>query len=280
MVRAGQSDSFGVKNCAPPLGVTVMPALPATATAGSPAAENPPTAISPALSSPTLRMCRCIVTPLVQLRACWLTVDPTRHLRRIAITPRRGRRRAVGGEAATHGGGGTPVAGRREESTLALVRHDGTVANRWRWGYNTRSMSFLSELGRTFLPARASKHGPLPPLLVAMTFVTGLVDAFSYLLLGHVFVANMTGNVVLLGFALVGAPGFSVAASVVSMASFALGALVGGRVGARYATHRGHLLTTAATLYALLIAAVVLAAVASASRLLGRPGSVWLRVDS
>ena len=97
-------------------------------------------------------------------------------------------------------------------------------------------MSFLPEIGRTFLPARDSKHGPLPPLLVAMTFVTGLVDAFSYLLLGHVFVANMTGNVVLLGFALVRAPGFSVAASVVSMASFALGALVGGRVGARYAT--------------------------------------------
>jgi len=36
-----------------------------------------------------------------------------------------------------------------------------------------------------------------------------LVDAFSYLALGHVFVANMTGNVVFLGFALAGAPGFS-----------------------------------------------------------------------
>jgi hypothetical protein len=67
-------------------------------------------------------------------------------------------------------------------------------------------MSFLPELRQTLLPARDSKHGPLPPLLVAMTFVTGLVDAFSYLLLGHVFVANMTGNVVLLGFALVGRP--------------------------------------------------------------------------
>jgi uncharacterized membrane protein YoaK (UPF0700 family) len=122
-------------------------------------------------------------------------------------------------------------------------------------------MSFLPELGRTFLPARNSKHGPLPPLLVAMTFVTGLVDAFSYLLLGHVFVANMTGNVVLLGFALVGAPGFSVAASVVSMASFAFGALVGGRVGARYATHRGHLLTTAATLQAAFLVAGLLLAV-------------------
>jgi uncharacterized membrane protein YoaK (UPF0700 family) len=47
-------------------------------------------------------------------------------------------------------------------------------------------------------------HGPLPALLVCLTVVTGLVDAFSYLSLGHVFVANMTGNVVFLGFALAG----------------------------------------------------------------------------
>ena len=46
-------------------------------------------------------------------------------------------------------------------------------------------MNFFPEIGRTFLPVRGSKHGPLPPLLVAMTFVTGLVDAFSYLLLGE-----------------------------------------------------------------------------------------------
>ena len=46
--------------------------------------------------------------------------------------------------------------------------------------------------------------GPLPVFLVGLTVVTGLVDAFSYLSLGHVFVANMTGNVVFLGFALAG----------------------------------------------------------------------------
>ena len=43
-----------------------------------------------------------------------------------------------------------------------------------------------------------------------MTLVTGLVDAFSYLALGHVFVANMTGNVVFLGFAVAGSDGFSI----------------------------------------------------------------------
>jgi uncharacterized membrane protein YoaK (UPF0700 family) len=40
--------------------------------------------------------------------------------------------------------------------------------------------------------ASASKHGPLPRLLVGLTFVSGVVDAFGFLRLGHVFVANMT----------------------------------------------------------------------------------------
>ena len=50
---------------------------------------------------------------------------------------------------------------------------------------------------------RDPRHGPLPLLLMLLTTVTGLVDAVSYLALNHVFVANMTGNVVFLGFAVV-----------------------------------------------------------------------------
>ena len=46
--------------------------------------------------------------------------------------------------------------------------------------------------------------GPLPVLLVGLTVVTGLGDAFSFLALAHVFVANVTGNVVFLGFGLAG----------------------------------------------------------------------------
>jgi uncharacterized membrane protein YoaK (UPF0700 family) len=75
-----------------------------------------------------------------------------------------------------------------------------------------------------------ARHGPLPLLLFALTVVTGLVDAVSYLKLGHVFVANMTGNVVLLGFAAAGDPDFSVAVSLFAMGSFLLGALAGGRL--------------------------------------------------
>jgi uncharacterized membrane protein YoaK (UPF0700 family) len=52
-----------------------------------------------------------------------------------------------------------------------------------------------------------------------LTVVTGLVNAFSYLVLGHVFVANMTGNVVFLGFALTGASGFSITTTTASSAS-------------------------------------------------------------
>src|SRR5687768_2511195 len=66
------------------------------------------------------------------------------------------------------------------------------------------------------VPAADDPHGPLPLLLLALTVVTGLVDAFSYLVLGHVFVANMTGNVVFLGFALAGAKGFSISASLLA----------------------------------------------------------------
>jgi uncharacterized membrane protein YoaK (UPF0700 family) len=122
-------------------------------------------------------------------------------------------------------------------------------------------ITFLTELRQTVAPGRHGRHGPLPPLLLAMTLVTGLVDAVSYLTLGHVFVANMTGNVVLLGFALAGAPGFSILASVAAITAFAGGALVGGRTASRLRRHRGRLLATAASMQTVFFAtSVVLAA--------------------
>jgi uncharacterized membrane protein YoaK (UPF0700 family) len=121
---------------------------------------------------------------------------------------------------------------------------------------------FLAEIRSVFVPDPAGRHGPLPPVLLSMTLVTGLVDAFSYLTLGHVFVANMTGNVVFLGFALAGAPGFSIGASLTAIAAFAIGALGGGRLAARFSDHRGRLHSSAAASQAVfLTAAVVLAAV-------------------
>jgi uncharacterized membrane protein YoaK (UPF0700 family) len=122
---------------------------------------------------------------------------------------------------------------------------------------------FLTELRETIVPDMGGKHGPLPPLLVSMTLVTGLVDAFSYLVLGHVFVANMTGNVVLLGFALAGAPGFSISASALAIVNFVLGALLGGHISRRV-QNRGRLLSAATSMQSVLLAAsVVLAALSS-----------------
>ncbi len=120
--------------------------------------------------------------------------------------------------------------------------------------------TFLTDLRQTIIPDMHGKQGPLPPLLVAMTLVTGLVDAFSYLVLGHVFVANMTGNVVLLGFALAGVPGFSIPASATAIVSFALGALLGGHTATRLGQNRGRLLSTAAGIQTVLFAASVVLA--------------------
>ena len=120
--------------------------------------------------------------------------------------------------------------------------------------------TFLTEVRETLAPNRDDRFGPLPPLLVAMTVVTGLVDAFSYLLLGHVFVANMTGNVVFLGFAVAGAQGFSIAASSVALVSFGLGSVVGGRIVGRFGHHRGHHVAVATATQAVLLAVTVILA--------------------
>jgi uncharacterized membrane protein YoaK (UPF0700 family) len=110
----------------------------------------------------------------------------------------------------------------------------------------------------------AAKHedrdGPLPPLLLILTFVTGLVDAISYLKLGHVFVANMTGNVVFLGFAVAGAQEFSAPASLAALAAFLVGALAGGRLGSTTGQHRGRFLAIVTLVKILLVAAALVVA--------------------
>jgi uncharacterized membrane protein YoaK (UPF0700 family) len=85
------------------------------------------------------------------------------------------------------------------------------------------------------------RHAALPNLLLVLTVVSGLIDAVSYVGLGHVFVANMTGNIVFLGFAVAGASGLSVTPSLVALGAFLAGAAIGGR-RARRTPHRGRLL--------------------------------------
>ena len=104
-------------------------------------------------------------------------------------------------------------------------------------------------------------YGPLPGLLLILTVVTGVVDSISILALGRVFVANMTGNVVFAGFAIVGAPGFSLSASLFALAGFLVGAGFGGTMITRVGSDRAALLRagTAAEV-ALAAVALVLAA--------------------
>jgi uncharacterized membrane protein YoaK (UPF0700 family) len=84
-------------------------------------------------------------------------------------------------------------------------------------------------------PPIADPKDPLPLVLIILSAVTGLVDAVSVLGLGQVFVANMTGNTVFLGFAVGGAPGFEVPRYVMALLAFLAGALAGGWVANAFA---------------------------------------------
>jgi uncharacterized membrane protein YoaK (UPF0700 family) len=115
---------------------------------------------------------------------------------------------------------------------------------------------------------------PPPPLVVtlaALTVVSGFADAVSFLGLGHVFTANMTGNVILLGFAAAGAPGFAMGGSLCALAAFVVGAVIGGRLARRVQPIRNLLLV------AMAIEAACTAVAALVAGLAPNVGSGWPR---
>ena len=118
-------------------------------------------------------------------------------------------------------------------------------------------MFTLMRASEAFASWQDDRHGPLPALLLVLTTVTGLVDAVSYLKLGHVFVANMTGNVVFLGFAVADAQDFSIPASLVAISAFLAGAFAGGRLGASAGNHRGRFLAIATYVQIALVGATL-----------------------
>src|SRR5246127_2144849 len=73
--------------------------------------------------------------------------------------------------------------------------------------------------------------------LLLLTFATGLVDAISVLVLGHVFVANMTGNIIFLGFWFVPRAGVDLTAAIVAFVGFLAGTVIGGRVARHLGVH-------------------------------------------
>jgi uncharacterized membrane protein YoaK (UPF0700 family) len=87
--------------------------------------------------------------------------------------------------------------------------------------------------GEWFMANSPATEKVIPYALLGMTAVTGLVDAVSFLSLGRVLTANMTGNIVLLAFATARVSGLSIARSLTALLAFLVGAILGGRVMAR-----------------------------------------------
>ena len=91
------------------------------------------------------------------------------------------------------------------------------------------------------MPGTDSIRHPLTRTLLVLTLTTGVIDAACYLGLGRVFAANMTGNVVLLGFGIAGSSGLPVVAPLVSLFAFLAGAVVGGRMAVKLPPKETHL---------------------------------------
>jgi len=119
--------------------------------------------------------------------------------------------------------------------------------------------------GQSSLAQRAAStiRHPLSRTLLVLTFTTGLVDAASYLGIGHVFTANMTGNVVFLGFGIAGGGGLPVVAPLISLGAFLAGAGGGGVLASRLAERHAQHMARALLIEALLLslAAILAAAV-------------------
>jgi len=60
-------------------------------------------------------------------------------------------------------------------------------------------------------------------IILALCLTSGIVDVVGYLSLGHVFTANMTGNIVLMGLAIGHAEGFAILRSLIALLGFIIG---------------------------------------------------------
>lgn len=96
--------------------------------------------------------------------------------------------------------------------------------------------------------------------LLLLTFATGLADSISILALGHVFVANMTGNVIFLGFWLAPKTTIDLTAVAVALPTFICTTIVSGRLSRHFGLRtRAWITTVLTTEIVLLMALSVLA---------------------
>ncbi|QLL07847.1 YoaK family protein [Mycobacterium vicinigordonae] len=92
--------------------------------------------------------------------------------------------------------------------------------------------------------------------LLLLTFVTGLADAVSVLVLGHVFVANMTGNVIFLGFWFAPKSNVDLTAALIAFVTFVVGTILGGRLMRHFGDRSRPWLTAALGTEVVLLAAL------------------------
>jgi len=83
--------------------------------------------------------------------------------------------------------------------------------------------------------------------LLLLTFATGLADAISILVLGHVFVANMTGNVIFLGFWLAPKSSIDLTAVAVALPTFVCATIFSGRLSRHFGDRTRRWITTVLT---------------------------------
>jgi uncharacterized membrane protein YoaK (UPF0700 family) len=117
------------------------------------------------------------------------------------------------------------------------------VRDWWRWGWVARcwpgpgtGSPCSHRLGR---PDMTGQEVSVPPsardaMLALLAGAAGCIDALSYLRLGNVFTANMTGNAVLLGIAAGQQAAARALHSVAALAGFVLGVLAGAALCGRH----------------------------------------------
>ncbi|MDN5916695.1 MAG: DUF1275 domain-containing protein [Pseudonocardia sp.] len=93
-------------------------------------------------------------------------------------------------------------------------------------------------------PSVVHRHVVLPALVV-LTVVTGVVDAVSFVALGQVFVAVMTGNIVFIALGLTGTPGATLLEPLLALTAFLAGAFAAGRLINSRSEHSGRVLFAA-----------------------------------
>lgn len=96
--------------------------------------------------------------------------------------------------------------------------------------------------------------------MLLLTFATGLADSISILVLGHVFVANMTGNVIFLGFWLAPRTVIDLNAVVVALPTFVCTTIVSGRLSRHFGNRTRTWITTVLTTEIVLLVALAILA--------------------